>query len=168
MYPRAWTTYDIDELKVKLTCRQVSPVIPHNYKDSSLPCAVFIWQIENGSDQDLNVSITFTFRNGTGNDKSDQPGMKWNEHFDHVDGVSGVMIHQEVNDMRCTYAISSRSNDLVEVTRTLSFDPTEKGEQIWEDLEIDGRLDEKSIKESPKTGNLTTYDRIFFIIVISN
>lgn len=32
LYPRAWYTYNIPELDLKLVCKQVSPVIPHNYK----------------------------------------------------------------------------------------------------------------------------------------
>lgn len=32
LYPRAWTTYDLSKYGVKLVCRQISPVIPHNYK----------------------------------------------------------------------------------------------------------------------------------------
>ncbi|XP_054257293.1 non-lysosomal glucosylceramidase-like, partial [Macrosteles quadrilineatus] len=32
LYPRSWTEYNIPEHGIKLTCRQVSPVIPHNYK----------------------------------------------------------------------------------------------------------------------------------------
>lgn len=34
LYPRAWTTYDLSKYGVKLVCRQISPVIPHNYKVS--------------------------------------------------------------------------------------------------------------------------------------
>ena len=36
LYPRAWTVYDIPEHKVRLTCRQVSPVFPHDYKVGDL------------------------------------------------------------------------------------------------------------------------------------
>lgn len=32
LYPRAWTVYQLPGQNVTLTCRQVSPVIPHNYK----------------------------------------------------------------------------------------------------------------------------------------
>lgn len=32
LYPRAWTVFRIPEQNLKLTCRQVSPVIPNNYK----------------------------------------------------------------------------------------------------------------------------------------
>lgn len=31
LYPRAWYTYNIPELDLKLVCKQISPVIPHNY-----------------------------------------------------------------------------------------------------------------------------------------
>ena len=32
LYPRAWTVYEIPELMLRLTCRQVSPVFPDEYK----------------------------------------------------------------------------------------------------------------------------------------
>uniref|UniRef100_A0A1B0BVN1 Glycosyl-hydrolase family 116 N-terminal domain-containing protein n=1 Tax=Glossina palpalis gambiensis TaxID=67801 RepID=A0A1B0BVN1_9MUSC len=37
--------------------QQISPVIRHEYKDSSLPCAVFIWTVENISVKERTVSI---------------------------------------------------------------------------------------------------------------
>ncbi|KAG0715972.1 Non-lysosomal glucosylceramidase [Chionoecetes opilio] len=32
LYPRSWTVYNIKEQGIRLICRQISPVIPHNYK----------------------------------------------------------------------------------------------------------------------------------------
>ena len=32
LYPRAWTVYHLPGQNVTLTCRQVSPVIPHDYQ----------------------------------------------------------------------------------------------------------------------------------------
>lgn len=32
LYPRSWTEYNLAEYGIKLICRQISPVIPHNYK----------------------------------------------------------------------------------------------------------------------------------------
>ena len=49
LFPRAWTTYENPLPGVRLTCKQVSPVIPHNYKESSFPVAVFEWTVENTS-----------------------------------------------------------------------------------------------------------------------
>lgn len=33
LYPRSWTEIDLSEFGVKLIGRQVSPFIPHDYKD---------------------------------------------------------------------------------------------------------------------------------------
>ena len=35
LFPLAWYTYNIPEQKLVVQCKQVSPVIPHNYKVSS-------------------------------------------------------------------------------------------------------------------------------------
>lgn len=75
LYPRSWTEYDLSEYGVKLTCRQVSPMIPHEYKDSSLPCCNFIWTVENCGEAERKVTICFTFKNGTANKKQDHEGI---------------------------------------------------------------------------------------------
>lgn len=31
--------------ELKVSCRQISPFIPHNYRDSSLPAAVFVYTV---------------------------------------------------------------------------------------------------------------------------
>lgn len=90
LYPRAWSEYDLSEYGIKLCCRQVSPILPHEYRDSSLPCSVFIWNVENVCDDERSVSITFTFKNGTGTKKQDAEGWlvhlkeRKNEFFDEI------------------------------------------------------------------------------------
>lgn len=74
LYPRSWSEIDLSEFGIRLVCRQISPVIPHEYKDSSIPCAVFIWTVENVCEKDRKVSITFTIKNGTGNKNMDAEG----------------------------------------------------------------------------------------------
>ncbi|WVY96015.1 hypothetical protein V8G54_028166 [Vigna mungo] len=44
LFPRAWTVYDGEpDPELKISCRQISPFIPHNYRESSLPAAVFVY-----------------------------------------------------------------------------------------------------------------------------
>jgi uncharacterized protein (DUF608 family) len=74
LYPRSWSEIDLSEYGIKLIGRQISPIIPHDYKDSSLPVAVFVWNVENVCDKERKVTITFTFKNGTGNKKQDAEG----------------------------------------------------------------------------------------------
>ncbi|XP_008548504.2 non-lysosomal glucosylceramidase [Microplitis demolitor] len=139
LFPRSWTEYDIKEINVKLICRQISPVIPNNYKDSSLLCAAFIWEIINESNVDLDVSITFTFQSGMGS--TSIPGEKWTECFEYKNEVKGVMIHQELKGMPCTYAIASKASASdVDISRTLIFDPFGDGRDLWELLERTGKL----------------------------
>jgi len=94
LYPRAWTVYDIPEQKVRLTCRQVSPVFPHDYKDTSLPVGVFIWTVENFGKEEIEVSIMFSFQNGTGG-PSDEAGGHYNEPFMCKGVFSEVKLQEE-------------------------------------------------------------------------
>lgn len=68
---------------------------PPFLKDSSLPVAVFVWDIENKNDYALEVSIMFTMLNGSGH-RDDKSGGHWNEPF-HMEKegelVSGVLLH---------------------------------------------------------------------------
>lgn len=41
-------------------------MVPGDYATSSLPCAVFVWTVENVSTEPLDVSLMFSFQNGDG------------------------------------------------------------------------------------------------------
>lgn len=142
LFPRAWTVYDIPEFKVKLTCEQISPVIPHDYKDTSFPMTAFIWTAHNSGSDDLDISITFTFKNGQGS-KKDRDGGVWTEPFNcDSEGrdVSGVMINQSFRDMKCVYALAGAKKDGVSLSYKVSFDPQGTGADLWDDLHEDGKL----------------------------
>ncbi|KAL6741731.1 hypothetical protein Aduo_014958 [Ancylostoma duodenale] len=74
LFPRAWREIEIPEFGLTLICEQVSPVIPHNYEDTSFPLCNFHWTVINTSGNEYVVSLTFTFRNGTGNKKWEREG----------------------------------------------------------------------------------------------
>lgn len=77
LFPQAWTVYDGEtDPELKITCHQISPVIPHDYEASSLPVSVFEFTIENRSTtNDKDVSLMFSFQNGMGeaSDKNGKP-----------------------------------------------------------------------------------------------
>uniref|UniRef100_A0A8C3E6Y6 Non-lysosomal glucosylceramidase n=3 Tax=Corvus moneduloides TaxID=1196302 RepID=A0A8C3E6Y6_CORMO len=151
LYPRAWLVYELPGQNVVLTCRQLSPVIPHDYKDSSLPVGVFIWEVENGRDEDVEVSIMFSLQNGTGA-KEDRSGGHWNEPFTfQKDGerVAGVLLHHFPAVNPFTLAISAREKAGTGVTHVTAFNPAGLGREVWQDLLQDGRLDSPTGKSSP-------------------
>lgn len=68
---------------------------------------MFIWQVENNGEEAVDVSITFTFKNGMGT-KEDGSGGVWTEPFISEGATaSGMMIHQQFKNMPCTYAVSA-------------------------------------------------------------
>ncbi|KAL5005060.1 hypothetical protein ScPMuIL_018516 [Solemya velum] len=146
LYPRAWTVYNIPEQKVRLICRQISPIFPHDYKDTSLPTAVFVWSVENLGSEEVDVSIVFTFKNGHGGEE-DAEGGAWTEPFSSdQDDVQtrGVMIHQTIQEMKCTYGITGRQKESVHVSYQSSFDPKGSGRDVWEALHETGQLNSNS------------------------
>ncbi|XP_078701010.1 non-lysosomal glucosylceramidase-like [Branchiostoma floridae x Branchiostoma belcheri] len=143
LYPRAWTVYDLPGQNITLTCRQVSPVLPHDYKDSSLPAAVFVWTAENHGKEEVDISLMFTFQNSIGAE-TDLSGGHWNEPFsvneEGADPVSGILLHHQHKTMPCTIALGIPHKDGIRVTGSTSFNPAGSGKEIWRDLMSDGEL----------------------------
>ncbi|GAB1288438.1 Non-lysosomal glucosylceramidase [Apodemus speciosus] len=151
LYPRAWTVYQLPGQNVTLTCRQVTPILPHDYQDSSLPVGVFVWDVENEGDETLDVSITFSMRNGLGGE-DDAAGGLWNEPFClEQDGttVQGLLLHHPTPPNPYTMAVAARCTADTTVTHTTAFDPDGTGQQVWQDLLQDGQLDSPAGQSTP-------------------
>lgn len=139
LYPRAWSEIDLSKYGIKLICRQISPIIPHNYKDSSLPCAMFVWSVENVSGTSKKVSLTFTFKNGTGSKKQDRAGNPETKEFE-TNITKGVAIKQTITDMQCTYNLCCKKKSGINVTYCTQFDPKGNGKAVWEELSQYGKF----------------------------
>ncbi|CAL8325715.1 unnamed protein product [Lota lota] len=151
LYPRAWTVYHLPGQNVTLTCRQVSPILPHDYQDSSLPVAVFAWDVENHNDHDLDVAIMLTMVNGSGH-KDDKRGGHWNEPFRlEKDGeaVSGVLLHHCTPVNPYTLCLAAREQPDREVSHQTAFSPKGTCDGLWSDLITDGRLDSPTGSSPP-------------------
>ncbi|XP_028329722.1 non-lysosomal glucosylceramidase isoform X1 [Gouania willdenowi] len=151
LYPRAWTVYDLPGQNVTLTCRQISPIIPHDYQDSSLPVAVFVWDVENRNDFTLDVSIMFTMLNGSGL-KDDESGGHWNEPF-HLEkdgeAVMGVVLHHCTTVNPYTLCMAARHQPDQVISHQTAFSPKGTGSGLWSDLITDGRLDSPTGSSKP-------------------
>jgi uncharacterized protein (DUF608 family) len=102
LYPRAWTAYE-EHPTVRMECRQITPVFPHNYKETSYPVGVFVWKITNTGKTNAHVSVMFTFQNGTGSD-NDLSGGHVNRVFEtnrYNEKVTGVTLsYKRVQEIR--------------------------------------------------------------------
>ncbi|XP_044264175.1 non-lysosomal glucosylceramidase [Tribolium madens] len=145
LYPRSWTEYDLSKYGVMLTCRQITPIIPHNYKDSSLPCAVFVWDVKNISEEDRTVTIAFTFKNGVGDKSRDRASTCSSKAFTLTDS-EGVILYHTIDKMQCSYSLAAKTNPQIDISKCLYFDPNSDGIQPWIQLKNNGSFDKISDK----------------------
>ncbi|KAK6016841.1 hypothetical protein OSTOST_17671, partial [Ostertagia ostertagi] len=139
LFPRAWREFRIADLDLTLICEQISPIIPHNYEDSSFPVCNFYWTIINESKNDYSISLTFTFRNGTGNPKWDNESeCEANELT--TKSAAGMTLSHSINSMPVNYAIASEKAGDTKISYS-TFNPCSlSGSEIWETLSSTGSL----------------------------
>ncbi len=162
LFPRAWTTYESPLPGVRLTCRQVSPVIPHNYRETSYPEAAFVWRVENLGDQAATLGLMFTFQNGIGA-PNDQAGQHFNLPFrlpasqpgEEVCGVALHHLHRQqkvvlpdqtgqpdrLYEDPLTFAIAAKAGEGLEVTYQTRFGASSRGADVWDSFAQSGKLE---------------------------
>jgi non-lysosomal glucosylceramidase len=169
LFPRAWTSYDQPLAGLRLTCRQLSPVIAHNYRESSFPTCEFRWMVENIAETPVNVALMFTFQNGSGT-SNDLAGGHCNQSFiyenEQVVGVELCHIHRQgqaypfgqaptqkhIFEDPLSFAIAAHGGEGVEVTYRARFTANGDGVSIWNDFVSDGRLDNMDDERPAQAG----------------
>jgi len=161
LFPRAWTTYENPLPGLRLTCRQVSPVIPHEYRASSLPAGVFAWTVENTGAEPATVSLMLTFQNGIGA-PNDLTGGHVNRRF-RLDAEGGPIVGIRLahanrqNGLRArgrrraatahyedplTFAIAAQERPGILVTSRACFAANGDGSDVWDSFSRHARLEE--------------------------
>ncbi|KAJ6705013.1 NON-LYSOSOMAL GLUCOSYLCERAMIDASE [Salix purpurea] len=133
---------------------QISPFIPHNYRDSSLPTAVFVYTLVNTGKERAKVSLLFTWANSIGG-MSHLSGDHVNEPFIGEDGVSGVLLHHKTakDNPPVTFAIAACETQNVSVTVLPSFGLSEgsctTAKAMWGTMVQDGHFDRGNFNCGP-------------------
>ncbi|CCD72306.3 Non-lysosomal glucosylceramidase [Caenorhabditis elegans] len=138
LFPRAWQEFRLGSSGVTVVVEHLSPVIPGDYSDSSLPLANFEFHVFNDSYEEVEVSITMSFRNGTGNRKWNDENLCQSQKIQKDTMVVRTLAHT-VKGMPVTYAIGTEEKNGSKVTTCL-FDPNGTGGRLWSDLEAYGHL----------------------------
>ncbi|KAL2939448.1 Non-lysosomal glucosylceramidase [Bienertia sinuspersici] len=123
LYPRSWTVYDGEpDPSLSIVCRQLSPIIPHNYKESSFPVAVFTFTLSNLGCSDAEVSLLFTWANSVGK-SSGCTGNHYNSKITMKDGARGVVLHHKTADgwAPVSFAIAAEKKDGVNISECPCF-----------------------------------------------
>jgi non-lysosomal glucosylceramidase len=171
LYPRAWTVYDQPLPGIRLTCRQLSPVIPHNYRESSYPVGQFLWRVENLADTEAVVGLMATWQNGMGT-ANDRAGGHANSPFGEAIAqaeMAGVALRhqyrqgqayaldqvpkrQRVFEDPLTFALAAQAGSGAEISCRSQFISSGSGEDVWQDFAQDGRLEDRSDRRPSAQG----------------
>jgi non-lysosomal glucosylceramidase len=135
LYPRSWTRFDLPEYGITVIQKQVTPIIRNNYKDSSLPSTVFVFEIINNSNEEWDATITFTWRSGTGKRRFCDEGEYETAKFQNEEQkINGVLLDHTIDGMQCIYGISGLETDKIDSTICTGFNPNGNGSNFWEQL----------------------------------
>ncbi|KAL3828367.1 hypothetical protein ACJIZ3_017169 [Penstemon smallii] len=155
LFPRAWTIYDGEpDPELKISCRQISPFIPHNYRESSLPVAVYVYTLANTGKDRAKVSLLFTWANSIGG-ISHLSGDHVNEPFIGEDGVSGVLLHHKTakDNPPATYAIAACETQNASVSVLPCFGLNEgsciTAKDMWGTMVQEGQFDRENFNKGP-------------------
>ncbi|XP_065870695.1 uncharacterized protein [Euphorbia lathyris] len=148
LYPRAWTIYEGEpDPELRIVCRQVSPVIPHNYKESSYPVSVFTFTLYNSGNTAADVSLLFTWANSVGGD-SEFSGQHFNSTKMMEDDVHCVLLHHKTAGAfpPVTFAIAAQGTDGVRISKCPHFVISGDSQGVtandmWDEIKEHGSFD---------------------------
>lgn len=159
LYPKSWFVYRSDDLPVRLTLEQFSPILPENYKETSYPVAFYNWYAENPSNRPITVSLLFSWTNMVGwfRDVSSNFSGALNQQDRNsyrTEAVSGGTMHGIVFDRLRNgavaeewdgqFAIATLATQGIEVSYLSDFDPQGSGEEVWHSFAASGQLPNRS------------------------
>ncbi len=147
LFPYAWFDYDWDALPIRILQRQFSPVIPHNYRESSYPVGVFETLIQNRSSEPVTVGLMLTWQNLVGWSSGEERRGGHRNVAIRRDGLTGVVLSGPPDAVgeawHGSFAIVA-PNDADTVLTTLDRFSVDDGAAIWADFAADGRLDDRA------------------------
>ncbi|KAL3515755.1 hypothetical protein ACH5RR_022657 [Cinchona calisaya] len=154
LFPRAWTVYDGEpDPDLKIVCRQISPFIPHNYKESSFPAAVFTFTLSNSGKMAADATLLFSWANSVGGD-SGLSGHHFNSKYRMEDGVHGVLLHHmTANGLpSVTFSIAAEETNEVHISECPCFVISGDSQGItakdmWHEIKEHGSFDHLNFEE---------------------
>jgi non-lysosomal glucosylceramidase len=157
LFPKSWYDYKSNEFPAHVILEQFSPILPHNYRESSYPVAVYRWHANNPTTKTVTVSVLLSWTNMSGwfrtfgRDFSGSPNQGNHNDFAHEliskdQSMKGIIFDRNrsgnaPNDWDGQFAIAALDSPGVEVTYHTTFQAAGDGKVIWNNFQKDGRLD---------------------------
>lgn len=148
-FPFAEIKFVDDSVPLNVKLKAFNPYIPLNDKDSSIPAAIFVFEVENTYDHELDISLVGTLTNPL-------PSGRVNHYFDHG-AFKGLKLHSvNFNENDPEFGDLTLSTDASDTSyqsylfRTGWFEPLTI---FWEDFITPGRFKERYYEDVEKGSN---------------
>lgn len=179
LYPRSWFVYE-QVFQANLVCEQFSPIVAHNYQETSYPIAIFEWTAHNPSDRPITISLLLTWQNFVGwftnalkspeiqmrDDGS--PVYAYQPNWGHSTGNAnylvgderriGIVMGRDAADQvqpaegEGQVAIATLLNPTDEVFYHTRWNPLGDGAELWQSFARDGSLPDVESELPAATG----------------
>jgi non-lysosomal glucosylceramidase len=174
LFPKSGFSYEEnDSFPAKIAVTQFSPIIPHNYKETSYPVAVYKWIVENPEDQPVEVSVMLTWQNMVGwepyamNQLAHPADFVWDRkskgnfnQFVQEGDRKGILFGKKDIDIKRGNALTGTmciaAQEIpgkIEVFYHTDFDPQGTGSEVWDTFSKNGTL--SNSQESRTAGERT-------------
>ncbi|MFP4081381.1 MAG: GH116 family glycosyl hydrolase [Candidatus Aminicenantes bacterium] len=161
LFPKSGFSYERNQnLPARIAVTQFSPVIPHNYRETSYPVAVFKWIVENRTEEPVEVSVMLTWQNMIGweahapSPQTHPNDFAWDRksrgnfnQFVQKSQKKGIVFKKEDMDIKSGNAMTGTmcmaASEITGKTRVYwhtDFDPLGEGREVWETFSADGTL----------------------------
>jgi len=156
LYPKSWYDYRWDKFPAHVVLEQFSPILPHNYRETSYPVAVYRWHAENPTNQTVHVSVLLSWTNMVGWSRGFS--RDFSEHLSEGDSnrfktearngatMKGIVFDRHRAGSPVTeewdgqMAIAAEESPGVEVSYQTTYSPDGDGAEVWAPFSKDGKL----------------------------
>ena len=156
LYPKSWYDYRWDKFPAHVVLEQFSPILPHNYRETSYPVAVYRWHAENPTNQTVHVSVLLSWTNMVGWSRGFS--RDFSEHLSEGDSnrfktearngatMKGIVFDRHrvgspvTDEWDGQMAIAAEESPGVEVSYQTTYSPDGDGAEVWAPFSKDGKL----------------------------
>lgn len=173
LYPKSGFSFEKKkDWPVRLAVVQFSPVIPHNYRETSYPVAVYKWIIQNPSSDEAEVSIMLTWENMIGwealwpGSPVPQTQFVWDKrsqgNYSEFVGAGenkGIIFRKKGLDLKTGTALTGTMSVAVleipggEVSYLTDFHPAGNGSEVMTPFAASGKLPSARASSGTQTDN---------------
>lgn len=154
-YPFGQVNLSLPELPVQIRIKSFNPLIPGDIDNSSIPVAVIDFELTNTSGKEVKYSVCGTIQNFIGEDGSNGKAIGNKNEYITSDALSGILFTSDMPDKSADQwgemALATPSGG--EISYRTAWLPIRWGTSIldfWDDLSLDGKLENREDKVSDK------------------